>query len=215
MREGIHTRQLFDNPMCFRRAWVKREQVNQHPTRRPDFPTGNRLEHPRAAPHGVYPCVGTDRWVAIAVFDDAEWKALVGVLGDPGWARDPRFDTAAGRYQHQNELDAHLGAWTRERDRHEVMTVLQSVGVRAAAVQDAEDVNERDPQMAHRQAFFELDHPVIGPARFEGVPFTATQFAADHWRSAPLLGEDNEYVLGELLGVDAEEIAQLAAEDVI
>ena len=75
------------------------------------------------------------------------------------------------------------------------MHLLQAAGVRAGAVQDAEDVNEHDPQMAHRDVFFELDHPVIGEARFEGVPFTATQFAPDHWRSAPLLGEDNDYVL--------------------
>ena len=43
------------------------------------------------------------------------------------------------------------------------------------------------PQMAHRDIFFEMDHPVIGPARFEGMPFTSTSFQADHWRSAPLL----------------------------
>ena len=80
------------------------------------------------------------------------------------------------------------------------MHLLQAAGVRAGAVQNAEDVNEHDPQMAHRDVFFELDHPVIGEARFEGVPFTATQFAPDHWRSAPLLGEDNDYVYGTILG---------------
>jgi crotonobetainyl-CoA:carnitine CoA-transferase CaiB-like acyl-CoA transferase len=189
--------------------------VNGRGTRRPDFPAGNRLEHPPAAPHGVYPCRGDDRWVAIAVFDDAEWKALVGVLGEPEWAADPRFETLAARVANQDDLDAHLGAWTAERDRHEVMAALQAVGVRAGAVQDAEDVNEHDPQMAHRDAFFELDHPVIGPARFEGVPFTATQFGADHWRSAPLLGEDNQYVYGEILGIESDEIAELAATGVI
>ena len=189
--------------------------VNGRGTRRPDYPTGNRLDHPAAAPHGVYPCAGVDRWVAIAVFDDAEWKSLVGVLGEPSWTNDPRFDTVAGRVANQDELDEHLGAWTKDRDRHEIMAGLQAVGVRAGAVQDAEDVNERDPQMAHRDIFFELDHPVIGEARFEGLPFTASQFSADHWRSAPLLGEDNNYVYGEILGLGADEVADLAESGVI
>jgi len=189
--------------------------VNGRGTRRPDYPTGNRLDHPAAAPHGVYPCAGVDRWVAIAVFDDAEWKSLVGVLGEPPWTSDPRFDTVAGRVANQDELDEHLSSWTKDRDRHDVMTRLQAVGVRAGAVQDAEDVNEHDPQMAHRDIFFELDHPVIGEARFEGLPFTASHFAADHWRSAPLLGEDNSYVYGEILGLGADEVADLAESGVI
>ena len=91
------------------------------------------------------------------------------------------------------------------------MHTLQAAGVRAGAVQDAEDVNEHDPQLDHRDVFFELDHPVIGEARFEGVPFSSTGFAADHWRSAPLLGEDNRYVLTELLGIDDDEVDELAA----
>jgi crotonobetainyl-CoA:carnitine CoA-transferase CaiB-like acyl-CoA transferase len=176
--------------------------VNGRSTRRPDFPTGNRLEHARAAPHGVYPCRGEDRWVAIAVFDDTEWHALVGVLGGPAWLDDPRFATQEQRFAHQDELDAHVAEWTRMRDRLEVMDRLQEAGVPAAAVQDARDVNERDPQLAARGLFFELDHPIIGPARFEGVPFRADGFGPDHWRSAPLQGEDNAYVFQEVLGLD-------------
>jgi crotonobetainyl-CoA:carnitine CoA-transferase CaiB-like acyl-CoA transferase len=189
--------------------------VNQRSTRRPDFPLGNRLDHPVAAPHGVYPCVGEDRWVAIAVFSDDEWKGLVEAMGSPAWSHDARFASLEQREQHQDDLDAHIAAWTRPRDRYEVMHLLQSHGVRAGAVQDARDVNETDPQMAHRQIFFELDHPVIGEARFEGVPFTSTSFAADHWRSAPLLGEDNHHVMTELLGLSTEEVAELEAEGVL
>jgi crotonobetainyl-CoA:carnitine CoA-transferase CaiB-like acyl-CoA transferase len=189
--------------------------VNKRLTRRPDFPTGNRLEHPAAAPHGLYPARGDDRWIAIAVFNDLEWCALVSVMGDPAWASEARFATSAGRVANQDALDAHVADWTRDRDRHEMMHALQAVGVRAGAVQDAEDVNEHDPQMAHRSAFFEMDHPVIGPARFEGVPFEADGFAADHWRSGPLLGEDNEYVFTELLGLSQDEYAELLTEGII
>ena len=190
-------------------------EANGRSTRRPDFPTGNRLEHPPAAPHGVYPAAGTDRWVAIAVFDDAEWTALTSALGSPPWGADDRFSTVAGRIAHQDDLDELIADITARRDRHELMHELQAAGVRAGAVQNAEDVNEHDPQIAHRDVFFELDHPVIGEARFEGVPFTATQFAPDHWRSAPLLGEDNHYVFGTILGLGDDEIDELTAKGVI
>lgn len=189
--------------------------VNHRSTRRSDYPSGNRLEHQLAGPHGVYPSVGHDRWIAIAVFDDVEWKALVSVLGDPEWATDPRFATLQDRATHHEALDANIAAFTKDRDRHELMTLLQAAGVRAGAVQDAEDVNEHDPQMAHRDVFFELDHPVIGEARFEGLPFTSTSFTTDHWRSAPLLGEDNHHVLHHILGISDDEIDNLLETGVI
>ena len=188
--------------------------VNNRSTRAADFPLGNRLDHPNAAPHGVYPSLGTDRWVAVAVFDDVEWAGLVQAIGAPAWTDDPAFASQPSRFAHQDELDRHLGAWTRTRDRHDVMHLLQSHGVRAAAVQDAEDCNEHDPQLAHRDVFFELDHPVIGEARFEGVPFTATQFEADHWRSAPLLGEDNHHVYTSILGLSEDDYAAYVDEGV-
>ena len=189
--------------------------VNGRSTRRADFPPGNRLEHPAAAPHGVYPCRGDDRWVAIAVFDDDEWRALVDAMGDPAWARDTRFVTLEARLHNQDTLDDHVSQWTRTRDAHEIMVLLQSRGVTAAAVQNAQDVNERDPQIAHRDLFFELDHPVIGPARFEGIPMHASEFAPDHWRSAPLLGEDNAYVLKQIVGVSDDEYRELSDAGVI
>lgn len=179
------------------------------------FPTGNRLEHPHAAPHGVYPTNESDRWCAIAVFNDAEWAGLVRALRDPAWAQDARFATQELRYANQDPLDAHLGAWTCERSRYEVMHHLQAHGVRAAAVQTSEDLMETDPQIALRGTFFSLDHPVIGDAPFEGFAGLFSGMAADNWRSAPLLGEDNQYVYGEVLGLGSNEIAELASEGVI
>ena len=89
---------------------------------------------------------------------------------------------------------------------------LQAAGVAAGAVQNAEDLNENDPQIAHRGLFFELDHPVIGEARFEGTPFTFSGPRPDNWRSAPLLGEDNAYVFKDILGLDEDECERLSAE---
>ncbi len=189
--------------------------VNKRSTRRGDYPTGNRLEHPHAAPHGVYPCAGTDRWAAIAVLDQSEWDLLVDVLGSPDWANDPMFSDQESRFAHQDELDTHISAWTLTRTPHEVMDVLQARGVRAAAVQTAEDLSEHDPQIAFRGTFFELDHPVIGPALFEGMPMQMSRTAPDNWRSAPLVAEDNDYVFGEILGLSADERGELLDKGVI
>jgi crotonobetainyl-CoA:carnitine CoA-transferase CaiB-like acyl-CoA transferase len=189
--------------------------VNGRTTRGDDYPLGNRLEHPAAAPHGVYPCAGEDRWVAVAVFDDAEWAALVGALGSPEWADDERFATAESRSKHQDELDTRLAEWTRPQDRHDVMHRLQAAGVRAGAVQDARDLAETDPQIAHNGTFFTMDHPVIGEALFEGVPFTTRRFTPDYWRSAPLLGEDNAYVCKEILGMADDEYDELVTAGVV
>jgi crotonobetainyl-CoA:carnitine CoA-transferase CaiB-like acyl-CoA transferase len=189
--------------------------VNGRSTRGGTFPTGNRLEWPHAAPHGVYPARGDDRWIAIAVFDDDQWAALVEVLGRPAWADSPELATQDGRFAHQDLLDGHLSTWTRERDPHAAMEQLQAHGVPAGAVQNAEDLNERDPQVAHRGVFFELDHPVIGPARFEGTPIRFSATEQQNWRSAPLLGEDNRYVFTEIAGVSDDEYEELQAEGVI
>ena len=189
--------------------------TNKRSTRGADFPLGNRVEHPNAAPHGVYPCLGEDRWIAIAVFDDNEWQALVVAMGSPLWAAESRFTSLDERIRNQDALDAGLSAWTRDQDRYGLMHRLQGAGVCAGVVQRAEDTNENDPQIAHRDLFFELDHPVIGMARFEGTPIHFSRIAPDNWRSAPLLGEDNEYVFKELLGLDPDEYDSLVAEGVI
>ena len=189
--------------------------VNGRSTRGGDYPTGNRLEDPQAAPHGVYPCAGTDRWIAIAVFNDEDWRGLVSVMGDPEWVRDPRYASQAARFANQDGLDAQLAAWTKDQDRHVLMHALQARGVTAGAVQTTEDTIEHDPQIAGRGLFFQLDHPVIGEALFEGTPIQFTRTVQENWRSAPLLGEDNAHVFKTLLGVAEDEYDELAAEGVI
>jgi crotonobetainyl-CoA:carnitine CoA-transferase CaiB-like acyl-CoA transferase len=189
--------------------------VNGRVTRESRFPTGNRLEYPNAAPHAVYPCAGEDRWIAIAVFGDDEWRALLEVMGRPAWGDDARFATQADRFANQDALDDCVGAWTARLDCHAAMNMLQRAGVRAGAVQNARDLNEFDPQLACRGLFFEMDHPVIGEARFEGEPMKFSRTRADLWRSAPLLGEDNGYVYREILGLSEADVADLASREVI
>jgi crotonobetainyl-CoA:carnitine CoA-transferase CaiB-like acyl-CoA transferase len=189
--------------------------VNKRSTRGPDFPLGNRIEHPTAAPHGVYPCLGRDRWIAISVFTDCEWRALCKIIGLANLANEPRFLTAERRVAEQDALDAIISQWTRQQDRHVAMHRLQVGKVPAGAVQTAEDINERDPQLASRGVFFELDHPVIGEARFEGTPIRFSRTRQDNWRSAPLVGEDNAYVFRGLLGLPDDEYGELVNRGVI
>ena len=108
---------------------------------------GNRTHLADWAPHGAYRCRGDDEWIAIAVQNDAEWNALAQAMGSPDWMRDPRFATAAGRKAHEDELDRLLGEATINEERYELMDRLQRAGISAAAVQNAADRCERDPQL--------------------------------------------------------------------
>lgn len=190
-------------------------EVNKRTYRDSDFPPGNLLEFSDAAPHGVYPTSEPDRWVAVAIFDDAEWDGFVDALGRPQWAAAPEFADQARRRVAAASLDQKVAEWTGTRSGRDVAGLLQQHGVRASLVQDAEDVVDRDPQLAHRGLFVEMDHPEIGPAPFEGTPFLANASKPVHWRSSPLLGEDNEYVFKELLQMPSEQFADLHDSGVI
>ncbi|OYD61404.1 CaiB/BaiF CoA transferase family protein [Rhodococcus sp. OK302] len=189
--------------------------VNNAKTRRPGYPNGNRLDNPQAAPHGVYPAAGEDKWLAIAVFDDADWSRFASALGNPEWASSPDFADQSSRFANHDKLDEHISRWSARRPAHESMELLQAAGVAAGAVRNSQDLTESDPQINLRETFFELDHPVIGVAKFEGSPMQFSRTVQDNWRSAPLLGEDNQYVFGNILGLDEDEIAVLTAEGVI
>jgi benzylsuccinate CoA-transferase BbsF subunit len=173
---------------------------------------GNRSE--QFAPHGVYPCRGDDRWIAIAIASDEEWERLVACMGAPAWARVHRFAAAGGRLAHQAELDARMSEWTRERDRYELMGELQAAGVEAGVVQDSADLL-RDPQLAHRGHWVKLPHVHLGELWFErsGIRFSG---GSGRLRApGPNLGEHDESVLGDLLGLAPPEIARLREAGVV
>ena len=173
---------------------------------------GNR--HPQMAPHGVYPCSGDDRWVAISVEDDEQWRAMRGAMGDPPWAAGERFDTLAGRFAQQDELDEGVSGWTREHDHYEVMHLLQAVGVPAAPSLDAEGL-ATDPQLAARGFFVEIDHAELGPRVVPGLPGRFSAMPSFDYRPTPLLGEHNEEVFCGLLGLPRDEFDRLVEEQVI
>jgi crotonobetainyl-CoA:carnitine CoA-transferase CaiB-like acyl-CoA transferase len=161
--------------------------------------TGATAPHPHRradrAPHGVYPARGDDRWVAVAVTDDAQWRRLADLAGLSGAGLD-----LAGRKADEDRIDAALAAWTGSRDAAEVAELLQSHGVPAAVVATGEDLTEHDPQLAARGFYPVLRHPLAGEIRHEGTVLHLSRTPARVDRPAPRLGEHTDEVLTELLG---------------
>ncbi len=179
-------------------------QLNGHVLKR----MGNRsLVH---APHGVFPCAGEDRWVAVVVETDAQWDGLREALGNPAWAANPSLDTPAGRLADQDELERQLAAWTASRTVDEVEAVLQGHGVPAFRSATSEDLHA-DPQLAHRRHFIEAEHAELGPVIIENSRVILSETPAAIRRAGPVYGQDNEYVLRDLLGLTEDEVIEYIA----
>ena len=168
---------------------------------------GNRSLH--AAPHGCYRCKGEDSWCVIAVSDDSEWESFCNAVGEPEWIGDPRFATLSSRLENVNELDQLVESWTASRTASEVMTTLQEAGVAAGVVQNAEDQMHRDPQLAARGFFEEIEHLKKGKVIATGIPLGLTGTPGRSGRAGAAVGQDNEYVFGRLLGMSPNEIREL------
>jgi len=180
---------------------------------------GNRSPYKLAAPHGMYRTRGEDRWLAVSCFEQAEWRALVEVLGSPAALADPRFGTLEQRLDVQDELDRAVGESTESWDGYELMAKLQAAGVPAGVCQNAQDRYENDPQLDHNDWLTELDQTEIGrwpvkefPVRLSKTP---AYIGGVVGRSGPNYGEDNYDVYGRILGLTRGEVDQLAAQDVI
>jgi crotonobetainyl-CoA:carnitine CoA-transferase CaiB-like acyl-CoA transferase len=168
----------------------------------------------RFAPHAVYRCQGQDRWISIAVTCDAEWDALRTAMGNPPFLADPAFATAVGRWENRHQLDTLMEGWTCERDAFELMELLQAHGVPATPSFTAEDLFT-SPHLIERAAITETHHPVQGVRPIIGPPWKMSATPPRIGRTAPLLGEDNQYVFEELLGLPKDEVEKLSAEQVI
>ena len=174
---------------------------------------GNR--DPYAAPHGNYRCQGEDRWCAIAVFEDEEWRGFCRALSNPLWTKDPRFATLAGRKENEDELDRLIEEWTTNYDAWEVMYRMQGVGVPAGVVEKGSDSEEgRDVHLKRREFMEQTSHPEFGNHPSFPVPirFSETRCRFGH---TPAVGEHNQYVYKRLLGMSDEEVERLKKEGVI
>ncbi len=167
-------------------------------------------ESPTAAPHDAYPCAGDDQWCAIACETDEQWRALRRVLGEPAWAAVRELDSAAGRVARRERIDRELGVFSALHAPRALMDLLQAAGVPAGMLQRSSD-HQEDPQLAHRRFFRPLEHPEMGVVPYEGHAYKIAGYDNGPRFPAPCLGEHTFQVLHDILKLDDEEIARVAA----
>lgn len=187
-------------------AFLEHQRTGQLPPRR-----GNR--HPIHAPQGCYRTTGDDDWLALTVRDDAEWHALCTALGRDDWLADPTLATAEGRQARHDELDAAISEWTAQRDHREAAQLLQDAGLPASPVYANYEL-VTDSHLHQRQFYIPIDHPEAGVLPFAGFPWKLGRTPARVRRPAPRFAEHNDYVFGDLLGLTAQQVAQLEADEI-
>ncbi|WP_186454033.1 CaiB/BaiF CoA transferase family protein [Denitratisoma sp. DHT3] len=172
-------------------------------------------EHPvgGAAPHGVFPCKGDDRWISIAVVTDAEWQALMQALGHPEWLKVNEFATLEHRLTHIDALHALLAEWTVKYDDRELAELLQSHGVAAAPVLNIGDLLQ-DPHYRARKTYIEVTHPLGYKETIYGA-YVKTSETEVEVRPGPVIGQDNERVFKEILGMPEARYQELVERKII
>ena len=172
---------------------------------------GNK--HVFRAPHNCYPCRGDDKWVAIAVGNDDQWKALCRVADHDEWATDPRFADSLSRWKNQEELDPLIADWTKDLDHVDVAKQLQEAGVPAGQVASVAELGN-DPQLKARGFLEDVTHPEAGTFPMLGRFWELSKTPGGVSSPAPMLGQHNDYVFRELLGLSSDELASMETEGV-
>lgn len=188
--------------------------VNGRPTRADGKANSNRNKWPAMAPHGIYPCQGEDEWLAIACRSESDWRAFVGLV-DEEWCNKQMFETLQTRFANQDVLDADVSDWTASREKFKTAAALNDLGVPAAAVQKPEERIDQDPSTAEFGLWPTAHHTQMGDVRVDGQP---VHFSKTDWkisRASPCLGEHNEEVLTNLLGLTSTAVKKLSEEGVI
>lgn len=175
-------------------------------------PMGNR--DPMMAPHGLYPCRGEDQWVSIAVRTQEQWRALCRVMGRPELAEEARFADLFLRQRNWEALHETISAWTRRRDRWEIALALQRKGVPAFPVFSDKDAFH-DRHYWERRAWVEIDHPLVGRKTVSGIPWKLSRTPGAMEQPTPALGQDNELVFCEILGLPSGQVGELVAAKVV
>ena len=172
-------------------------------------------EHRSLAPYNLYPASGTDAWIAISALNEEQWRQLARVMERPDLLEDTRFSDMQARSRHREELDEIIRAWTRERDPAELTELLQGAGIAAGPVLNSRDLL-LDAHMRARRFYEMVEHaPMIGPRPIIGRPYRFRFREARIHKGAPRFGEDNGYVLRELLNLSEEQIEQLYAQGIV
>jgi crotonobetainyl-CoA:carnitine CoA-transferase CaiB-like acyl-CoA transferase len=164
------------------------------------------------APQGLYRCRGEQAWIAISVANDEAWRSLANAIGQPELGSDPRFADVPSRLAWHDELDKLIEAWSLERAPQEAFHVLQRAGVAAGPLLD-DQAFVHDPQVVDRQWLQPLHSADVGTHLHPGLAFRGVPQV---WRrGSPVLGEDNEYVYKELLGVSDSDFERYRKEQIL
>jgi benzylsuccinate CoA-transferase BbsF subunit len=203
--------------------WIDLSQfetgVNHLPVAMLDYTVNGRIatrrgnQDDRACPHAAYRCQGEDRWLAIAVFTDEEWRALVNAMGNPAWARAERFVSLANRKANEEELNRLINAWTEAQDALLLEERLQQAGVPAGLVAKQSDLFA-DPQLQDWGFFVWCEHKVMGRSPYDGLMSHLSK-TPGQVAPAPLLGEHYEEILKGILNFSEEQVAELVGQGVV
>ena len=169
--------------------------------------------HPDYCPHGVYPCRGEERWVAITVTNDEQWKTFAETTGKQ-WAVNEEFLAFQGRKQNEDRINSLISQRALEHNAEEIMVLLQSSGIPAGVVQNGKDI-ANDPQLAHRQAIWYLEHEDVGRHAVFSQGFLLSKKPTPTPIQAPRIGEHTFHICKEVLGMTDEEIAVLLGKDIL
>ncbi|MBW2418354.1 MAG: CoA transferase [Deltaproteobacteria bacterium] len=176
-------------------------------------PMGNRHPLGAAAPHGVFPCAGDDRWIAIAIHTDDEWAGLVRAMHQPEWARARELADASGRLSRIDFLHENLARWTADFDDLELAARLQREDVAATPVLNVADLLE-NPHYRARETFIEVRHPLGFEETIYGAYVKTSRSVVDV-RPGPMIGCDNDRVFLELMQMPEDRYRQLIDEETI
>ncbi|MFP6806298.1 MAG: CoA transferase [Pseudomonadales bacterium] len=169
---------------------------------------GNRdLQH---CPHGVFPVIGDDRWVAIVCQTDEAWQSLVKLADLRNKLNLSELQTVSQRRTREDEIEAVIASWTATMKEDELVEKLIDAGVAAYLVQNSSDATA-DPQFVHREHFVTVPHTSIGDYVVEGSRFKLSRTPAQYTKAGPELGEHNVDVLTEVLGYDMDKVSDIFA----
>ena len=174
-------------------------------------------QHSLIAPHGCYRCLGDDKWIAIAISTNEQWRSLCQVFGQPEWRSDPRFSDSSSRWQHRDAIDALLSRATEQRDQNELMNALQAAGVPAGAVLDGKSLLF-DPHLIERGFYEVAEHSTITgipPLPYASRPWKFSRTPSGLRSAAPTLGQHNRFVLSEIMGKPTADIEEMESRGAI
>jgi crotonobetainyl-CoA:carnitine CoA-transferase CaiB-like acyl-CoA transferase len=188
--------------------------LEQSATGRTDPRLGNR--HPQYVPNGCFPTLGNDQWITLAVRTDDEWRALCGVMRRPDLTAETELATAEGRRAHEDRIEVAIRQWLADVRPDIAMVTLQKAGIPAGIAKLPQDL-AADPHLLKTGHWQPSDRPFMGPHLLPSVAYREGDSELPYRivNLAPTLGQHNQEVLREVLGLSDAEIAELERGEII